>query len=253
MNLRNTVFLIVFFPSLFFSQSKHHKFIRQSYLQGNTDYIGKGNIGLESIFIFENDFNNPDTYFAPNNDFTYGINNNFEILLGLNSYYNKTTGWGIPPIDFGIKYNIYEEDSKIPQIDIIGNIQTENIGSKKLSVSKTLPMVSLYATKNFSKKFHSVFDTGLQWIDISPHPSFMMDLYSEYQISPKQNINFEINDFSTDQRFWNLILGFGTAREVSKNFSLEFNGGYYLKSTNQNYYFSFGFNKIFTHSEKKQL
>jgi hypothetical protein len=237
---------------LLFSQARHHKYRRQAYLQGNTDYIGTGNLGIESIVIFENDFNAPDTFFLPNNDFTYGVNENLELLLGMNSYYNKTSGWGIQPVDFGLKYNLYDEDNKIPQIDIVGNIQTENIGSKNLSISKTLPMVSLYATKNFSKKFHSVFDAGVQWIDVSPHPSFTLDFYSEYLVFPKQNINFEINQFSTDQRFWNLIFGLGTERIINENFSLEFNGGYYLKSVNQNYYFSFGFNKTFALTRTKK-
>lgn len=239
-------------PLVFHAQARHHKFRRQPYLQGNTDYVGKGNLGVESLFIFENDFNNPDTFFLPNNDFTYGVSEDFEILMGINSYYNKSSGWGIPPIDFGVKYNIFEEDSKMPQIDFIGNVQTENMGSKSLAISKTLPMVSLYFTKNFSKNFHAVLDAGLQWLDVTPHPSFTMDLYTEYKISTKQNINFEINEFSTDARFWNLIVGMGTARNLSHDFALEFNGGYYLKSSNQNYYLSMGFNKILALGKNKR-
>lgn len=201
---------------------------------------------MESVFIFENDYNVPDTFYLPNNDITYGINDNLEVILGLNSFYSKNTGWGIQPVDLAFKYNIFDEDTKVPQIDFVGKVQSQGIGTHNLAISKSLPSFSVYATKNFSSYFHSVFDTGLNWLDTSSKESFTMDLYNEFEISKKLSTSFEVNEFSTDRRFWNLIFGIGAIRDISDSFSLEFNCGKYLKSTNQNYYFSFGFNKIFT-------
>ncbi len=250
--MRKTLSLtLLMFAYFCFPIHSKQKYQRQAYMQGNTDYVGKQKLSVESTYIFEKDHGSS-SYYLPNNLLSYGVNDDFEILLDLDFFYAPKTHFGILPASLGLKYNLLHEDKRMPQIDIIGKLQSENLGTANYHIRKTLPFVAFYVTKNFTKNFHSVLDVGIQSIDSTKQPSYFADFTSEYDISKKVAVNFEINEFSSKQRFVNLILGIGTIYNFSDDFSLEFDAGKYLKNSTQNYYYSLNIKKTFDLAKKKK-
>ncbi len=237
------VFLV--FPFLVFSQTKHKK-IKRVFTNQNIAIIEKNHLQQESTFLFEFDEGNQ-AFSLPATRLRLGINKDVEIFTDINFGYTKPSGFGLQPLSFGAKANMFNERKYCPAISILGEVQTKNWGSKNYRNENFLvPLLSFMIQKDFNDKFSDELDYSVQWFDGNANPSFIKDLFFNYNFNQIYSASIGITDFSTELQNNNfLFYGSVTDTFKDKNFTLSLEYGKYIENSIQNSYFSLGFTKNF--------
>ncbi len=241
--------LFILLSSIAYSQSRTN-YKRRIYSNQIVDIIEKKHLQIESQAIFEKNIGISNTFYLTDNHLRYGLNEDLEIIADIDILYSDDLKLGILPISFGIKVNILEESKKLPEISVIGKVQTKNVGTENYQISTPLPNVTFILNKNLSKKISTELDLNLQWLE-NAELSYTVDNSYNYSFSDNTSLTIGFLNIFNQSNYWNPMIESGIEQKLSTNFSLTLETGKYFNNMNQDYYFAFGIIKNFNLNKKK--
>ncbi len=205
-------------------------------------------IQLETGFLLEKNKNGDQSCTYPSILWKYGFSPRSELRLitEYSSFRNTLIKQsGIPPLTFGLKTRLVDENGCLPAISIIGHISPGAMASKNYKTSYLAPAFRFTLQHTLSEKLSVGYNLGAEWDGETPSPLYIYTFTAGLAAGEKLGLYAELYGFASTDSPPDHRADAGLTYLINQNFMADVSAGLGLGNSQLKNYLSLGFSYRF--------
>jgi hypothetical protein len=187
------------------------------------------------------------TYVIPTSLLKYGINENVELRLELQSQNSrstfnniKTSASALQPVELGFKAKLWEEKGIIPKTSFILHTTLPKLSSKEFKSLSAAPNFRFTLQNTLSDNWGLGYNLGMEWDGENTTPAYIYTFAPGFSINEKWAGYFEVYGALKKEETPEHAIDGGLYYFPNNNIKLDISGGYGLTKTATDFYVALG-------------
>lgn len=203
----------------------------------------KNYLQVETGFFYEKVDRNTQNFSHPTVLLKYGINENFELRLSSEFNSEKTGIYkqsGTPPLSFGFKAKLTDENKYLPKISFIGHLTANRLASAAFKTVHPAPSFRVLFQHTLTEKLSLGYNLGAEWNGDTQEATGIYTVSTAYSFNEKLGGFAEVYGFLNEFQKPDHRFDAGFTYLINNDFQIDASAGVRLSEMAPNHFLSCG-------------